>query len=310
MELRLRSILGLLLLLLGADGFSISRQDHLKKRSNCRLQSSPTEISETSSSQNSAAGDDTSRFDFTSEPIRVYIEDTDAYGIVYNSNYLRMFDRALFQQGDVLGNDFSIVSVGHEKFVSSPTLGSDVVIKGQLTNMLATGQNQWTVWNIEMVSPDGRQIYNVVTDLVVVSSGAAAMERDKIDTIKQFLPKGAITDTNKDDRNSPTSSLLRSEATTIQRDELDAHVPNQLPLRTILNYFERSRTNLFGGPNNLRKLQEEDGILAVVTSTRDLSLVWEDDDGSGVLAPVDVRAGDVVEVESAVQVKPLDLNTF
>ena len=120
--------------------------------------------------------------------------------------------------------------------------------------------------------------------------------------VQETLPKGAIKGAvDGGDSDSPRSSVLCSEATTIQRDELDAHAPRRLPVRTILNYFERSRTNVLGGPNNLRKLQDEDGILAVVTSIRDLSLVWEEQEGG--LACVDIHAGDSVEVQSEVEVK-------
>jgi hypothetical protein len=221
-----------------------------------------------------------------------------------------MVDRALFEEcfrdcsqafkclisGD--NNDWSIVSVGHEKFVSSPTLGLDVVIQGQLVDHYfgSAAKSQWSVWNVEMVSPEGSQIYNVMTDLVVASS----TDPVDISRIKDILPSGSIMKEN-GDKNEDSNKILRSETITIQRDELDAHAPGRLPLRTILNYFERQRTNLFGGPINLRKLQDEDGILAVVTSVRDLSLVWIDH-GDGY-SPIDVVAGDEIQVESAVQVK-------
>ena len=76
---------------------------------------------------------------------------------------------------------------------------------------------------------------------------------------------------------------------TIYRDEIDAHWTGHLPLRNALNLFERARTNYFGGPDELRRLQQEDGIVAVVTGIENCSLI---DDG-GVCKP-----GQEVEVES------------
>mmetsp|Transcript_22206 Transcript_22206/g.41355 ORF Transcript_22206/g.41355 Transcript_22206/m.41355 type:complete len:161 (+) Transcript_22206:1-483(+) len=98
---------------------------------------------------------------------------------------------------------------------------------------------------------------------------------------------------------------------TIERDELDIQAHGLLPLRTILSYFERGRTNMFGGPNNLRKMQDEDGILAVVTSVRDLSLFWtpavaSEEKNNGTekdLYPTMVEAGQQIVVNTAVEVK-------
>ena len=63
---------------------------------------------------------------FQSSPMQVYIEDTDAYGIMYNSNYLRCYDRALHATVDHEG--WAIVSVDRQKFAASPGLGQEFVI--------------------------------------------------------------------------------------------------------------------------------------------------------------------------------------
>jgi acyl-CoA thioesterase FadM len=255
---------------------------------------------------------------FTSSPMRVYIEDTDAYGIIYYANYLRMFERALFAAShstkelqSLLGNNpnWSIVAVGHQKFVSSPILGSDVVIHGQLQKTIATSENEnpsndhkepprlWSVWNMEMRSPDGTKIYNVVTDLVVASDPVV----DNLMEVKDILPEGALEDGSLIKRDTKTIGVSWHDTFTIQRDELDAHSSGLVPLRNTLSYFERGRTNTFGGPNNLQKMQEEDGILAVVTSVRGLSPVWGDVDG--VWQPLNLVAGQQVDLTSTMQVK-------
>lgn len=262
---------------------------------------------------------------FTSSPIPVYIEDTDAYGIIYNSNYLRMFDRALFTEmlsginskelQSVLGDDWSVVAMGHQKFVSSPTLGSEVIIHGQLMqrNSILDGstdnhQPRWSVWTMEMRSIDGTKIYNVVKDLVIASTPHI----EDINQLKDILPKGALVIEDDDDDDDGTESEEEVTATTkvschntfrIHRDEIDIHAPGQLPLRTILSYFERGRTNMFGGPNNLQKMQQENGILAVVTSIRGLSPMGKYNNIDSQCRIMSVKAGDEIGVTSIVTVK-------
>jgi hypothetical protein len=261
---------------------------------------------------------------FTSCPIRVYIEDTDAYGIVYNTNYLRIFDRALFAETltgshstelkSILGSDWSVVAVGNQKFLASPVLGSEVVVWGQLiimknyfdaTNNDDSNQSRWSVWNMQMRSIDGTKIYNVVTDLVIASS----FVMKNVSQWKDMLPEWALMDDGtehdheelKEEEESAKMDVSHHDTFRIQRDELDVHVPGQLPLRNILSYFERGRTNIFGGPNNLKRMQQQDGILAVVTSVRGLSLVWRYIDGHW--RPLSIMAGDEVDVTSMVEVK-------
>jgi acyl-CoA thioesterase FadM len=59
----------------------------------------------------------------------------------------------------------------------------------------------------------------------------------------------------------------------VYRDEFDPHLSTHLPLRNILNLFERARTNILGGPDGLRRLQKEEGLLYVVTGIDQCSLV-------------------------------------
>eukprot|EP00594_Rhizosolenia_setigera_P007807 CAMPEP_0178967296 /NCGR_PEP_ID=MMETSP0789-20121207/17497_1 /TAXON_ID=3005 /ORGANISM="Rhizosolenia setigera, Strain CCMP 1694" /LENGTH=196 /DNA_ID=CAMNT_0020652853 /DNA_START=168 /DNA_END=758 /DNA_ORIENTATION=- len=59
-----------------------------------------------------------------------------------------------------------------------------------------------------------------------------------------------------------------SKEFTVYRDEL--YYDDLLPLQTILNFFERVRTEALGGPNRLRQLKEEENLLWVVTSIDEL----------------------------------------
>ena len=50
------------------------------------------------------------------------------------------------------------------------------------------------------------------------------------------------------------------------------NVRYMLPLRSVLNLFERARSNFLGGPHVLRQMQIENNLLWVVTSIDDLML--------------------------------------
>lgn len=244
---------------------------------------------------------------FTTPPMQVYIEDTDAYGIMYNSNYLRSFDRALHMTTTKYNNNYknnnmgnrdgtnaaypisgnhegwSIVSVANQRFGASPTLGQEFLIQGQLQRQQDTEE----VWDMQLQSLDGSIVYNTVKDLKIqVGNG------DDSSTIHSSLA------------NIPPFDMATIQPTTIRppdhfpvyRDEIDAHWQGHLPLRNVLNLFERSRSNALGGPEALRRLEQDPihPVIIVVTSITDLTLV---DEGTFLLP------GQVVAVETAMVVK-------
>ncbi len=63
-----------------------------------------------------------------------------------------------------------------------------------------------------------------------------------------------------------------------------------MPLRNVLNLFERSRSNYLGGPDVLREMQTKENIIFVVTNIEDACLI---DDGATCCA------GDELVVEIA-----------
>jgi acyl-CoA thioesterase FadM len=62
-----------------------------------------------------------------------------------------------------------------------------------------------------------------------------------------------------------------------------------------MNPFERARSNSLGGPDSLRRLQQEDGLIFVVTNIEEAALIRND--------AVVCRPGTQVTVTTAVQVK-------
>jgi acyl-CoA thioesterase FadM len=230
----------------------------------------------------------------------VYIEDTDAYGIMYNANYLRSYDRALHLTTTATSNNnnnnnsnsnlntlmtsqhegWSIVSMGLQKFSASPKLGGDFVVQATLKD----STDHLEVWDMQMNSPDGAIVYNTVKNLQIAKPKEELGNRfSLLQDVEAFWM---------DDATTPPTKL---DTFTIYRDEIDAHWTGHLPLRNVLNLFERARSNFFGGPNNLARLQQEDGILSVVTSIGDCSLI--DDHG------VECYPGQQVTVETSIVVK-------
>jgi hypothetical protein len=152
---------------------------------------------------------------FVTPPLQVYIEDTDAYGVMYNGNYLRAYDRALHMMlvpspsssssaavGDL--DDWSIVSVKELKFKSPPPLGGTYCIEGtrrrrpqsssspdasfatddggngiSKQSMLPVNSANYSdeeVWDMTMRSPDGSIVYNTATGVTLARASSLHKE--------------------------------------------------------------------------------------------------------------------------------------
>lgn len=188
---------------------------------------------------------------FTSNPMPVFIEDTDTYGVVYNGNYLRFYDRALSSLSCYCTDRHVMTAVGNQKFRSSPALGDEYVIEGTLQDV----SDHRAVWNLVMKSVGGTVMYHSADGVVV----APTDRPEWLDVVNPFDTASHLP--------GSTGSFVA------YRDEFDPSMRSHLPLTSVLNHLERPRTNVFGGPKELRRLQEEDGIVVVVTGIRDLCLL-------------------------------------
>lgn len=278
---------------------------------------------------------------FTTPEMQVYIEDTDAYGVIYNANYLRIYDRALHVAGMLFQNkndidedeenhvvvsggsssvilsssdddSWSILEVHEQKFKSSPELGGSFVVVGELilpppsmddhqSSSSSDHGDDTEEWDLTIQSSSSSSSSDSSEDIVVYNTARLVIghpnsrhHHRSVSSEGWSLPP-VIKKSSKD----KVSRTTRLDTYMPYRDEFDAHMPGVLPLRNVLNLFERSRTNYLGGPNSLRALQQEDDILFVVTSIRDLALVHHSSssssrhhDGGGY------RAGDQVGVET------------
>mmetsp|Transcript_23360 Transcript_23360/g.46559 ORF Transcript_23360/g.46559 Transcript_23360/m.46559 type:complete len:422 (+) Transcript_23360:309-1574(+) len=215
---------------------------------------------------------------FLSPTFNVYIEDTDAYGVIYNSNYLRAYERAMshYHRGlDDLSNEKSrrwiLSEIDNQKFLSSPGLGEEYVVRGELLERPSVDEE---VWKVELTSEqyDARKVHNSAT--ITLSRSSSLVRQGSADGF---------------DGNGKTFE----KKFTSYHDEFDAHhydptyfsdsnfvrthlLPNHhIPLRNAMNFFERSRTDYLGGPDSLSRMQIEEDLMWVVTGIDSGKLFWD-----------------------------------
>ena len=270
------------------------------------LGASVSDAAETESSVPASTPVPTEPASFISPMYQCYIEDTDSYGVMYNANYLRCFDRALhsfYAMGDdvISANrnndddaaaaatnreqprqsildtheDWAIVQVDNQKFKTSPKLGGGYCVHGTLVEH----QDDLEVWDLVMQETGDPQSATFNSARVTIARPGVFATPSKI--VADVASDGTTT----------TKDIFR-----LFRDEFDSHYSTHIPLRNVLTLFERSRSNFLGGPDSLRKLKEEHGLLFVVTKVNNcckFPIVDEDDE---------LKPGQLVLVETTFQV--------
>lgn len=118
---------------------------------------------------------------FTSNPMQVYIEDTDAFGVVFNGNYIKFYERILqnhYSSKDNDNNDgdddkdkkaksengnnnndnnntMMITNVTKHKFKSAARLGDEFVIQGEMMEDIKSNNGIYEqTWDIQMIKCD------------------------------------------------------------------------------------------------------------------------------------------------------------
>jgi acyl-CoA thioesterase FadM len=239
---------------------------------------------------------------FTTSPIPVYIEDTDAYGVIYNANYLRAYDRAIqswntpTKEPGQQNTNFIISKVESMKYKQSPMLGEKYVINGRPRELSSVSSSSSchsnpVVWDLTMTSPDGSIVYNVAQGVHVMAMSPAQKR------LKDVFTTGTV---NGEEKASDFFQSVFTHEYVTHRDEFDTNY--RIPLHTHLKYFERSRSDALGGPRSLRKLQEQENVLVVVTSNHDCEslvvLASDNDDET-----MDERAISTVRVTTGVRLR-------
>ena len=227
---------------------------------------------------------------FKSRPMKVYIEDTDCYGLMYNGNYIRSYERALRRVAYEI-KDFSnqriyigllqynwhiICSTAH-KFKASPTLGGEYIIYGEKINrndQAKDNESLREIWSMKMVHFTGdhttknqqEKVYNTAEVTIATLSSPSLFQQDLHSILKPL--------------NYPVTQqdiCVTEFAFIPDLDEFNLYARdyrnNFLSLRSVLNFFERSRSLSLGGPDILKRMQEDDRILWVVAAINDLVLI-------------------------------------
>jgi acyl-CoA thioesterase FadM len=286
----------------------------------------------------------------------VYIEDTDAYGVMYNGNYLRAYDRALHTANNtgtdarqvnssinngmnmVVDDQWSTVAVQRQKFKSSPALGETFAVTATLRAIPDGGSEMWDM-NMQAATAascdnenddydtedvDNKQVKKATVTVYNTATGVTIARPPNQQQQQQDNNKANNDNTNTGNRPTPawlpeppplepTSKAASDKEIvstfTVFRDEFDSHLDGHLPLRSVLNLFERARSDCLGGPDQLRRLQEQDSILFVVVAIDDLSLVrWNPGtsaaatDTNTVVTPDDQRRQRLLSAGQQVQV--------
>jgi acyl-CoA thioesterase FadM len=204
---------------------------------------------------------------FTSAPLKTYMEDIDAYGVMWHTNYLQAYDRAIhltLPPAHIIADainvldypDWSIVRVNTQRFKAALRLGDEYVVSGELQSRDGDVEDVWALTMYK--SDDPSVVYNTATVTVA---------RPHHDDPQAMFPNPEPFDVK----------TVGSFNYQIYRDEFAAHLASHIPLTSAMNIMERSRTNQLGGPDLLRKMKEEDGIVWYVVSVKDLCLVRMDE---------------------------------
>ncbi len=265
-------------------------------------------LSSTTTPQLIAAASTT--FTFVSPVYQVYIEDTDAYGVMYNGNYIRSYERALSHvPRHNMDYSWMVSSVTNQKFRSSPMLGDEYIIRG----VRLEKDDEEEVWQLEMATTSSKTIGDKGDtgeeddddgdgNKWIIQNSATVTILNTLNNVSSFSTKneaGKAVSINLQHKqlDEDYGGTIFEQRSIAYSDEFETHhfyVQNQqhrqsflspyrthsiLPFRNALNFFERSRTNFLGGPDILRKMQLEEDILWVVTSVDDGKLVSMNDSG-------------------------------
>ncbi|KAL7468813.1 hypothetical protein ACHAXS_009047 [Conticribra weissflogii] len=205
---------------------------------------------------------------FLSPVFKVYIEDTDAYGVMYNANYLRAYERAMshLHRGlDNISNENSrrwiLTAIDNQKFLSSPGLGEKYIVRGELLEKLSDDKE---VWRVELTSEeyDATKVHNSAT--ITLSRSSSLVRQESVDG---FNGDGKTFEKKCTPYHDEFDAHHHDPIYSAETKAITTHTPpnHHIPLRIAMNFFERSRTDYLGGPDSLRRMQVEEDLLWVVT---------------------------------------------
>ena len=238
----------------------------------------------------------------TTMPLNVYIEDTDAYGVVFYANYLKFFERAAMaavgaeaigaarrRSPDLL---FGLHSADGLRYSVPATLGDACDVSLEL---LGVSAGKLAAKAALVRRSDGKELFTAADlrfGFVEEASGRAAracdtwpLPADAADAVPddpcgpEAMPRDAVAP------EASASPALAPPGLTLNLDEASA--AGGVSLHAALRYFERHRTTYLGGPGALGALRDA-GVNVVVGRVSRLVLL-EAAHGVGVGSPLQVR---------------------
>ena len=250
-------------------------------------------MASTSTSDACAAGSD-------DLPVRVYIEHTDAYQVVYHSNYFKFLWRAreayVFGGGmatalDNLSFDPSaagwdhldVVAIDDCKFAQSAVLGDDLLVR---TTLVGIGEGTLAMRQEVVRAADGAlMLAATVTVAPTDINGAPAAIPPELrgacasgvgHADPTWLAEAAASmsvegDESRGDENTAVSAsdgdgtATTETAVTLFESELSLGSTRGASDADVLRWFERDRTEAIGGADALSALKERDGVIVVVS---------------------------------------------
>lgn len=205
----------------------------------------------------------------------VYIEDTDTFGVTFYANYVRFYERAACS---LLGYDVcaramkeeglfvSVDSLKGMRYSSPALLGDDIFVQIEQTGQDESGRLGFSA---NVIRAQDGTVLNSVSDMRL------AFRKISDGTIHpppgQEEQEASLESRESSDMDVPATISAPHELI-LQADELGGH--GALTIHTALRYFERQRTSLIGGPDALKRLQD-DGTQVVVGYAPSRYLVYQ-----------------------------------
>lgn len=178
--------------------------------------------------------------------LRIYIEHTDAFAVVYNANYPLFIERALAADSPE-GSTFSrILGIKTLKYRNPARLGDQIDI------FLEKNRSSPGKVNVKLRKSDNE----------LVSAIISSFQR----TIQYIEP--SVEDSQQDSSNCRFQHRFE-----LWRDELQ--LQNTLSTKLAFQLFERARTETLGGPSALARLTSQYGVHVYVARVADYRLLCD-----------------------------------
>jgi len=215
----------------------------------------------------------------------VYIEDTDAFQVVFYGNYVKFFERQIQERMyEISGDEWHLSSVGLPTILHIENFQYKVAARlGELLRLTSTvvdiKDNAVTEhMRLEVLGDPKLPKSPVVCNEATVTWGYQSISTGEIIPLPDMVEKwGAVVKqvgnldfeapVTKKRRSSIESYRLEMDFGRLKLEDIDAS--GFIAPASVMRYFERVRSRMIGGPKTLRRLAEENTSI-FVTKISDL----------------------------------------